>query len=64
MKTISDYQPILIWLVETHVQKEEEIRIQRYSQIFYNDRSGNTGGIVLKVKENIKAFTLEAPQEK
>ena len=27
METISDYQPILICLVETHLQKEEEIRI-------------------------------------
>ena len=63
-KTISDYKTILIWLVETDVQKEEEIRIQRYSQIFRNDRSGDTGGIVLKVKENIKAVTLEVPQVK
>ena len=40
METISDYQPILICLVETHLQKEEEIRISRYSQILCNDRSG------------------------
>ena len=37
METISDYQPILICLVETHLQKEEEIRIPGYSQIFHND---------------------------
>ena len=36
METISDYQPILICLVETHLQKEE-IRIPGYSQIFHND---------------------------
>ena len=50
METISDYQPILICLVETHLQKEEEIRIPGYSQIFRNDRSGNSGGIMLAVK--------------
>ena len=27
METISDYQPILICLVESHLQKEEEVRI-------------------------------------
>ena len=27
METFSDYQPILIYLVETHLQKEEGIRI-------------------------------------
>ena len=64
METISDYQPILICLVETHLQKEEEIRIPGYSQIFRNDRSGNSGGIMLAVKENIKTVTLEVTQEK
>ena len=56
METISDYQPILISLVE--------IRIPGYSQIFRNDRSGNSGGIMLAVKENIKTVTLEVTREK
>ena len=64
METISDYQPILICLVETHLQKEEEIRIPGYSQIFRNDRPGNSGGIMLVVKENIKTVTSEVAQEK
>ena len=64
METISDYQAKLIYLVETQLQKEEEIRIPGYSQIFYNDRSENSGGIMLAVKENIKTVTLEAAQGK
>ena len=63
METINDYQPVLIWLVETRLQKEE-IRIPGYSQIFCNDRSGNSGAIMLAVKENIKTVTLEVAQEK
>ena len=47
METISDYQPILIWLAK----KEEEITIAGYNQIFRNDRSGNSGGIMLAVKK-------------
>ena len=64
MKAISDYQPILICLVETHLQKEKEIRIQGYSQIFRNNRSGNSRSIKLAVKQNIKTVTLELAQEK
>ena len=50
-------------LVETHMQKEEEIRMSGYSQIFSHDRSGNSGGIKLTVKENIKAVTIEVAQK-
>ena len=57
MKTINDYQSILICLliclVETYLQKEEEIGIPGYRQIFRNDRSANSGGIILAMKENI-----------
>ena len=61
METISDYQPILIWLAK----KEEEITIAGYNQIFRNDRSGNSGGIMLAVKKKtIKTVTLEVGQEK
>ena len=64
METISDYQAILICLVETHLLKGEGIRIPRHSQIFHNSRSGNNGGIMLTVKENVKTVTLEVAQEK
>ena len=64
METISEYQPLRMCLVETHLQKEEEIRISGYSKIFRNDRSGNSGGIMLTVKENIRTVTLEVAQEK
>ena len=34
-----------------------------YSEIFRNDRSGNSEGIMLAVKENIRTVTLEVAQE-
>ena len=46
------------------MQKEEEIEIPGYSQIFRNDRSGNSGDIMLAVKENIRTVMLEVAQEK
>ena len=54
METIGDYQSMLIWLVETYFQKEEEIRIPGQSKIFRVDIPGNSRGIMLAVKENIK----------
>ena len=35
METFSDYQPILIYLVETHLQKEEGIRIPAINFIIF-----------------------------
>ena len=64
METTSNYQSVLICSVEAHLQKEEEIRIPGYSPIFCNDRSGNSGSIMLAVKENIRIVTLEVVQEK
>ena len=33
-----DYQPSLICIAETHMQKEEEIQIPGYSLVYCNDR--------------------------
>ena len=38
---------MLICLVETHLHKEEEIMIPGYGQIFHNDRSANSGDIMV-----------------
>ena len=64
MGTISDFQPTLICLVKTHLQKEEEIRIPGYNLIFHNDKSANSGWIILALKENMRTVTLEVAQEK
>ena len=51
---IDDYQPALVWIVETHMQKEEEIQIPGYSFVYRNDRSAYSGGILIGVRDNIK----------
>ena len=33
---IDDYQPALVCIVETHMQKEEEIQIPGYSLVYRN----------------------------
>ena len=38
---INDYQPALVCIVETLVQKQEEIQIPGYSFLYHNDRSAN-----------------------
>ena len=60
---IDDYQPALVCIVETHMQKEEEIQIPGYSLVYRNDRSANSGGILIGVRDNIKNISLELTQE-
>ena len=39
---LDDYQPSLICILETHMQKEEGIQIPGYSLVYRNDRSANS----------------------
>ena len=60
---IDDYQPALVCIVETHMQKEEEIQMPGYSLVYHNDRSAYSGGILIGVRDNIKDISLELTQE-
>ena len=60
---IDDYQPALVCIVETHMQKEEEIQIPGYRLAYRNNRSANSGGILIGVRDNIKNISLELTQE-
>ena len=60
---IDDYQPGLICIVETHMQKGEEIQIPGYRLVYRNDRSANSGEILIRVRDNIKNVSLELTQE-
>ena len=51
---IDDYQPALVCIVETYMQKEEEIQRPDYSLVYSNDRSANSGGILIGVGDSIK----------
>ena len=57
-----DYQPALLCIVETHMQKEEEIQIPGYSLVYRNDRSANSRGILIGVRDNTKN-SLELKKE-
>ena len=43
--------------------KQEEIQIPGYSLVYRNDRSTNSGGILIGVRDNIKNISLELTQE-
>ena len=60
---IDDYQPSSICIVETHMQKEEEIQILDCSLAYRNERSANSGRILIRVRDNIKNISLELRQE-
>ena len=60
---VDDCQPNLLCLVETHMQEEEEIRIPGYLTIFRNDKTSNSGGIMITVKDTVKTITMQVKQE-
>ena len=60
---IDDYQPSLVCIVETNMQKVEEIQIPGYSLVYRNDRSPNSGGILIGVRDNIKNISLKLTQK-
>ena len=60
---IDNYQPALVCIVETHMQKEKQIQIPGYSLVYRNNRSANSGGILIGVTDNIKNISLELTQE-
>ena len=45
------------------MQKEEEIEISGYSLVYRNDRSANSGGILIRVRDKRKSISLKLTQE-
>ena len=47
-----DQKPTIVSLVETHVEKEEEVVITGHETIYRNDKTANNGVILVAVKDN------------
>ena len=52
-----------VYIVETHMQKEEKIQIPGYSLVYHNDTPVNSRGILIEVRDNIKNISSELTQE-
>ena len=63
-ETVDDTNPTIICLVETHILKVKEITISGYETVFREDRTNNSGGIIIAVKDNIKAISMQMQHEK
>ena len=61
-ETIVDCEPTLICLVETYLSKEEQIQIPGY-KFFRNNGTNNSRGILIGIKEKLKAIVVEANSE-
>ena len=57
-EAIDDYKPSLIYLVETHLAKEEQTEIPGY-KICRNDDTKNSKGILVAVRNSIKTISIE-----
>ena len=58
-----DCQPNLLCLVETYMQEGEEITIPGYETIYRNEKTSNSGGIIIAVEETMKTKTMQVKQE-
>ena len=56
---VEDKEPTIVCLVETHLQKEEEVAIPGYETIYRNDKTANSGEILVAVKGNIKTMNMQ-----
>ena len=56
---IDEINPTLICLVETHMVKQEQIKISGY-EIYRLDDTNNSGGILIGVSNRIKTIVIEA----
>ena len=45
------------------MQEEEEIRIPGYEAIYWNDKTSNSGGIIIAVKDTVKTVTMQVMLE-
>ena len=52
-----DQKPTIFCLVETHLENEE-VAILGWETIYRNDKTANNGGILVAIKDNIKAMTM------
>ena len=53
---IEDYQLALVCVAEIHMEKEEEIQIAGYSLVYRNEKSANSGGMLIGVKDSMKKY--------
>ena len=60
---VDDCQPNLLCLVETHMQEEEEITIPGYETVYRNDKTSNSGGIMITAKDTLKTITMQVAQK-
>ena len=60
---VEDQKPRTVCLVDTHLEKEEEVAIPGYETIYRNDKTTNIGGILVAVKDNIKTVTMQTHKQ-
>ena len=60
---VDDCQPNLLCLVETHMQEKQEIAITGYETIYRNDKTSNSGGILIAVEDTLKTITMKVKEK-
>ena len=60
---VDDCQPNLLCLVEIHMQEKQEIKITGYETIYRNDKTSNSGGLLIAVKDTLKTITMQVKEK-
>ena len=56
-------QPNLLCLVETNMQEAEDITLPGYKTKYWNNKTSNSGGIIIAVKDTLNTIIVQVEQE-
>ena len=55
---IEEVDPSIICLVETRLDKAERVQLEGFNSIFRSDKSNDSGGIMVVVKDKLKNIAI------
>ena len=56
--------PSIICLVETHLDEAEKVQLEGFNSIFRSDKSSDSGGIMVAVKDKRKNIAIQLGETK
>ena len=56
--------PSVICLVETHLDEAERVQLERINSVFRYDKSSDSGGIIVAIKDKLKNIAIQLEETK
>ena len=61
---IEEVDPSIICLVETHLDEAERVQLEEFNSVFRSDKSIDSGGIMVAVKDKLKNIAIQLGETK